>query len=158
MKTAYLMGEHPTWPARGAAVVGLTARDGIRFRAKRQFPPGSAKHDGALRAAVGWLGLTHQVTGCQGSSKGFSLLRGWLPAYPETTGYVLGTLLEYAARTGEDGWVRDAVDMGDWEITVRRDDGGVVEGAVGTIDRSVVFNTGMVLHGWRKAPFRIHRD
>ena len=37
--------------------------------------------------------------------------------------------------------------MGDWEIEVQRSDGGVLEGSVGSADRSIVFNTGMVQHG-----------
>ena len=39
--------------------------------------------------------------------------------------------------------------MGDWERRIQEPDGGIMEGAVGTVPRrSVVFNTGMVLHGW----------
>jgi hypothetical protein len=103
-----------------------------------------------LERAIAWLCRTHDVTGRQGSSKGFHLLRGWLPAYPETTGYVLGTLLEYAARRGDgDEELRArAREMGDWEIAVQNADGGVMEGTVDRKLPSVAFNTGMVLHGW----------
>jgi hypothetical protein len=106
--------------------------------------------DGALRAAIGWLCRSHDVTGRAGSSKGFSLVRGWLPAYPETTGYVIGTLLEYARRAGgAPDLVQRALEMGTWEATVQHPDGGVMEGHVETSpQRSIVFNTGMVLHGW----------
>ena len=39
--------------------------------------------------------------------------------------------------------------MGDWEQRIQGHDGGIMEGAMGTVPRrSVVFNTGMVLHGW----------
>jgi hypothetical protein len=39
--------------------------------------------------------------------------------------------------------------MGDWERDIQEPDGGVMEGAVGSGPRrSIVFNTGMVLHGW----------
>jgi hypothetical protein len=77
-------------------------------------------------------------------------VHGWLPAYPETTGYVLGTLLEYARRTeGRPDLIERAIQMGQWEQDVQEPDGGIMEGHVETRPRrSIVFNTGMVLHGW----------
>jgi hypothetical protein len=104
----------------------------------------------ALEQAITWLGRTHDATGRQGSSKGFSLLRGWLPAYPETTGYVIGTLLSYAARHGgRPDLVQRAREMGDWEQRIQGAGGGIMEGAIDNLPRrSIVFNTGMVLHGW----------
>ncbi len=128
----------------------LVLRDAVRTVASPVLPLAVGARDGALSAAVGWLCASHDVTGRQGSSKGFSLLHGWLPAYPETTGYVLGTLLEYGRRVGcAPGLIERAVQMGDWEKTVQEPDGGIMEGHVATEPRrSVVFNTGMVLHGW----------
>jgi hypothetical protein len=42
-----------------------------------------------------------------------------------------------------------AIELGRWEAEVQLEDGGVMEGTVATLPRrSVVFNTGMVLHGW----------
>jgi hypothetical protein len=39
--------------------------------------------------------------------------------------------------------------MGDWEISVQDGEGGIMEGVVGPrAPRSIVFNTGMVLHGF----------
>jgi hypothetical protein len=104
----------------------------------------------ALGDAVAWLCRTHDVTERRGSSKGFSLVHGWLPAYPETTGYVIGTLLAYADREGgRPKLVTRAREMGDWEVSIQEPDGGIMEGAIGTTPRrSIVFNTGMVLHGW----------
>ena len=128
----------------------LVLRDAGRAMASPILPLSVGAHDGALSAAIGWLCRSQDVTGRQGSSKGFSLLHGWLPAYPETTGYVLGTLLEYARRLGgASQLIERAVQMGDWEKAVQEPDGGIMEGHVATMPRrSVVFNTGMVLHGW----------
>jgi hypothetical protein len=125
-------------------------RDGGRSVAARLAPARVGAAHGALESAVGWLCASHDVTGRQGSSKGFSLLHGWRPAYPETTGYVLGTLLEYAGRAGSRAdLVQRAVEMGDWEARMQERDGGIMEGHVRTVPRrSIVFNTGMVLHGW----------
>lgn len=77
-------------------------------------------------------------------------MHGWFPAYPETTGYVIGTLLAAEPRLGgRTDLVARAHQMGAWEQTVQESDGGIMEGHVGTRPRrSVVFNTGQVLHGW----------
>jgi hypothetical protein len=138
----------PPAPARAALGAWLSLRDTASARAGTVLPPSDAP-GGSLEAALRWLRRTHAATGFRGSSKGFHLLHGWLPAYPETTGYVIGTMLAFAGREGDDGLVGEAVRMGDWEIEVQRPDGGIGEGHVEVgADRSIVFNTGMVMHGW----------
>jgi hypothetical protein len=128
----------------------VAIRDAARSAALPLVPLQVGAPDNALGAAIAWLCQSHDVTGRQGSAKGYSLVHGWLPAYPETTGYVLGTLLEYARRTGDrPDLVERAIEMGRWEVEVQEPDGGSMEGHVDTRPRrSVVFNTGMVLHGW----------
>ena len=114
-------------------------------------PPrgGEGVPDGALQAAIDWLCLTHDVTGSRGSSLGYHLLRGWLPAFPETTGYVIGTLLDHAERSGDSSLVERAREMGEWEVEVQNPDGGVMQGALRSLPgRSIAFNTGMVVFGW----------
>ena len=114
-------------------------------------PPrgGEGVPDGALQAAIDWLCLTHDVTGRRGSSLGYHLLRGWLPAFPETTGYVIGTLLDHAERSGDASLVERAREMGEWEVEVQNPDGGVMQGALRSPPgRSIAFNTGMVVFGW----------
>ena len=102
--------------------------------------------------AVAWLCRSHDATGRQGSSKGFSLLHGWLPAYPETTGYVIGTLLAYGARRGgRADLVQRAREMGDWEREIQEPDGGVMEGTIGTAPQPL----GGVQH--RHGPARLDR-
>lgn len=134
-------------PVLGGAVVG--ARDAGRRLARRNVVNRSARKSGDLESAISWLCRTHDVTGRQGSSKGFSLTAGWLPAYPETTGYLIETFLkcgQYAAVSSLRG---RAIELGEWEMRVQRRDGGVIEGTVGDlVDRPVVFNSGMVLHGY----------
>jgi hypothetical protein len=124
--------------------VGDTVRHAVR-------PPrgGEGVPAGALQAAVDWLCLTHDVTGRRGSSLGYHLLRGWLPAFPETTGYVIGTLLDHAARSHDESLVERARELGEWEVEVQNADGGVMQGALRSPPgRSIAFNTGMVVFGW----------
>jgi hypothetical protein len=136
--------------ASHATMATLLLRDAGRAGLETVVAPVVGVPANALENAVAWLCRTHDVTGRRGSSKGFSLLRGWLPAYPETTGYVIGTLLSAARRWGDrPELVRHARDMGDWETEVQNSDGGIKEGDIVHGDaRSIVFNTGMVLHGW----------
>jgi hypothetical protein len=140
----------PSVLARPVAAAALASRDGGRVLAHSVLPSRTGAAEDALDAAIAWLCRTHDVTGRLGSSKGFSLVRGWLPAYPETTGYVIGTLLAYARRCGgRADLVERAREMGDWGRALQQRDGGVMEGTVGgAARRSIVFNTGMVLHGW----------
>jgi hypothetical protein len=126
-------------------------RDAGRYaRDRRGRRSGALDADTALDEAVAWLCRSHDATGRRGSSKGYSLLHGWMPAYPETTGYVLGTLLEYGERSGgRPDLAARAREMGSWEAEVQEPDGGIMEGHVETEPRrSIVFNTGQVLHGW----------
>jgi hypothetical protein len=130
--------------ALSTSAVGDTVRSALR-------PPhgGDGVPPGALEATIDWLCLTHDVTGRRGSSLGYDLLRGWRPAFPETTGYVIGTLLDHAARSGDESLVARAREMGEWEIEVQNTDGGVMQGALRTPPgRSIAFNTGMVVFGW----------
>ena len=132
-----------------AAVPYRVVADTVASRVEPLLPSSRHTAPDALPRAVAWLCRSHDVTGRRGSSKGFSLLRGWLPAYPETTGYVIGTLLDYQRCSDGDGDLAlRAREMGEWEIEVQNPDGGVREGTVDRSRPSVVFNTGMVIHGW----------
>jgi uncharacterized protein YyaL (SSP411 family) len=129
---------------RYRGLVGLAVADALGGRGH-----GRGATSGAIDAGVRWLCRTHDVTGRRGSAKGFSLLHGWLPAYPETTGYVIGTLLDHGRRVADGSYAERARELGDWEIEVQNADGGVMEGAVrAPPTSSVVFNTGMVVHGF----------
>lgn len=136
--------------ARYFILSALPLRDAARSLVARVVPPRVGVSDGALPAAIAWLCRSHDATRRRGSSKAFTLLHGWLPAYPETTGYVIGTLLEYARRAGgRSDLIERALQMGRWEKEIQASDGGIMEGHVETMPRrSIVFNTGMVLHGW----------
>ncbi len=100
-----------------------------------------------LRSAMDWLGRSQDVSGCGGLSAGYSFRRGWLPPYPETTGYAIATFLRYAQRTDDNSWLERAVRAGDWEIDIQLPEGGV-RGGQGINDGPVVFNTGQVMLGW----------
>lgn len=100
-----------------------------------------------LRTAMEWLCKSQDITGCGGSSAGYSFDRGWLPPYPETTGYIIPTFLHYASLSGNSGYLERAKMMGDWEIEIQLPSGGI-RGGVGINEYPIVFNTGQVILGW----------
>jgi uncharacterized protein YyaL (SSP411 family) len=132
---------------RLVALPYIAARDTAQKRSRGgAAPPPPA--DGSMAAAARWLCRTHDVTGRRGSAQGYSLLKGWAPAFPETTGYIVGTLINYGAITGDPSYLVRAREMADWEIEIQAPDGGIMQGVVGGGGPTITFNTGMVLHGF----------
>lgn len=127
----------------------LAAKDMLDVATVRLRPQQQQMWDESIDAGIRWLCLAHDVTNRQGVAHSLSLLHGWGPPFPETTGYILQTLLDYGRRTAEPELVERARQMGDWEIEVQNPNGGVIHGLyTGKRKPSSVFNTGMVLHGW----------
>jgi len=100
-----------------------------------------------LRETMAWLCRAQDVAGYGGVSAGYYFADGWLPPYPETTGYIIETFLDYAAFTCDHSYFDRAVRMGDWETTIQLPSGGVRAG-IGLNDEPIVFNTGQVILGW----------
>jgi len=101
--------------------------------------------------AMDWLLRAHDRTGNKGVSQGFHFYHGWLPAYPETTGYIIETFYGYADRSGRPGFKECAQSMADWLCTVQEDDGSI-PGV--TLREGLVFDTGQVLFGLCEASRR----
>jgi hypothetical protein len=111
-------------------------------------------------AAVAWLLRAQQGTEDRGVSMGYYPLDpeaaprgGWMPSYPETTGYIIQTLLAYAERNARKDLVERAMEMARWEIGIQMHDGAVMGGHLRPPEerRAAAFNTGMVLQGWTAA-------
>ncbi|MCX6545045.1 MAG: hypothetical protein NTV05_11635 [Acidobacteria bacterium] len=101
-----------------------------------------------LREAIDWLRRAQDAGNDRGFSYGTRLGGGFLPSYPETTGYIIPTLLRAAdARSNADLEER-AIEAADWEIDVQMTCGAVMAGRVTEKPRPAVFNTGQVLLGW----------
>lgn len=136
----------PETVRRPMTAAGIALGDTARWPFRRRSPSPSPT---AIDKAVDYLLRTHDATGRNGCSRGYSLIGGWAPAFPETTGYIIGTLLAYQARSERGGLLERAREMGDWEIEVQGGDGGIMEGMITQVPKnSIAFNTGMVMHGW----------
>lgn len=130
--------------------------EGERLEASLAAADSREDTDSRLAAAVGWVLRAQRATPDPGVSLGYfplDLTGGWHPSYPETTGYLITSLLAYAAQYQRSD-VRDAaLAMAHWEVDVQMESGAVQGGAVVTRDRQTpaAFNTGMVLDGWCSA-------
>jgi uncharacterized protein YyaL (SSP411 family) len=105
-------------------------------------------------AAAKWLFAAHDATCDGGVSYGYfpvSKSKGWDAAsYPETTGYIVTTLIQYARRTKELEAIDRSHRMALWEAEVQMPSGAVQGGKVTAPDKQTPasFNTGMVLDGF----------
>lgn len=145
-----------------------------RFRALRGHPalnPGAlleswrerrghpvADHRAHLGAAVEWLVQAQDATPDDGFSRSYVMAwhpyfrrRGWLPSYPETTGYIIPTLFAAAHALGRLDLAARAERAARWEVTIQLSSGAVRGGVIGEPESPAVFNTGQVLFGWLAA-------
>lgn len=103
-----------------------------------------------LETALDWLCRAQDACPEGGVSAGYFLGRGWAPPYPETTGYIIPTLLRGAALLGRPELIERAVRLGDWERAIQLTD-GAVRGGRSRLEAApypIVFNTGQVVFGW----------
>src|SRR5438094_415286 len=117
-----------------------------------------AVHRPHLLAALEWLERAQDATGAGGFARGYSLAwspyfksRGWQPAYPETTGYIIPTLYEAARRLNRPDLASRAERAARWEVEIQLPSGAVRGGVMGERTSPAVFNTGQVLFGWLAA-------
>ncbi|MHC4180919.1 MAG: hypothetical protein ACYSWU_25765, partial [Planctomycetota bacterium] len=82
-------------------------------------------------------------------SHSYLLGRGWAPSYPETTGYIIPTLLNWFKVAANVEAKQRALEMADWECEIQLKDGAVMGSVVTSAPpKPVVFNTGQVIFGW----------
>jgi uncharacterized protein YyaL (SSP411 family) len=125
----------------------------IRFMAADLQDGRSGRHNAAgdldshLDATMGWLCRAQDAYAPGGVSIDYSLMHGWRPGYPETTGYIIPTFVKYAALSGNDDYLKRAIRMADWELSIQEPDGSFKGGPWGSGLGSFVFDTGQILFG-----------
>ncbi|MGH7396395.1 MAG: hypothetical protein ACRELW_02565 [Candidatus Rokuibacteriota bacterium] len=100
-----------------------------------------------LAEAARWILRAQAATPDTGVSGGYSFEDGWIASYPETTGYIIPTLLDYAAYAGESIYRDHALSMARWELGVQLESGGFPGHFVDRAHPPVVFNTGQIIFG-----------
>lgn len=117
----------------------------------RRVETAPQRHEVHLAAAVDWLCRAQDVRDGQGDaggvSAGWSFEDGWLPSYPETTGYIIETLLEASRVLGRPELVERARRMIEWELSIQQPDGAFPGHFGEPGSRPVIFNTGQIMHG-----------
>ena len=133
------------------------AKDFVPFLSNAVRPIQGETQERAL-AAVSWLLRAQAATPDDGVSLGYfpcepDHSNGWRPSYPETTGYIIPSLLEFSERFKDLEVRQRALRMAIWETKVQMASGAVQGGPVGAPEGQApaVFNTGMVLHGYTAA-------
>ena len=106
-----------------------------------------------VQAAADWLLRSQAANTDGGVSLGYfpcdGEANGWRASYPETTGYIMTTMLNVARRFAAPKYRHAALRMGYWEIAIQMASGAVQGGPVVAPDKqtAAAFNTGMVLDG-----------
>ena len=139
-------------PLRSAKEYVLLPAEAKRERQhdRAGLPDCDPEIDRAIGEAMAWLGLAQDSSSTNdgGVARHYSLIDGWGPSYPETTGYIIPTMLTYSHVKNDEVLSQRARRMLDWLRAIQLPDGGF---QAGTVDaRPVVpttFNTGQILLG-----------
>lgn len=104
-----------------------------------------------LRAAIDWLCRAQDRRVGQsdegGVSAGWSFEDGWLPSYPETSGYIIETFIAAEKFSAIPGLVERAHRIIDWELSIQNTDGSFPGHFGESESKPVIFNTGQIMHG-----------
>src|SRR6476646_2381191 len=101
-------------------------------------------------AALDWLGTAqdNSLSNDGGIARDYSLVSGWRASYPETSGYIVPTLLRGCPGYSNEPWRERARAVLDWLVSIQLEGGGFQGGVIGqTPVVPVTFNTGQILIG-----------
>lgn len=115
-----------------------------------QKPNDDALH---LQRVIEWIDQSC-VYGKGGSASHYSLLKGWLHPFPETTGYIIPTLFDYASFSKNKKYTEIAVKLTDWLCKVQLDNGACMQGNYDEAKGKtapIIFNTGQNMLGFVRA-------
>lgn len=120
-----------------------TIKDFLKLKRTKKFKP----LDEYIQAAMEWLCMAQDVNSDGGVSLRYSFIKGWDASYPETTGYIIPTFLNYANLTKKVEYFQRAVRMANWLLSIQKEDGSFNGGPIGSGYDSFVFDTGQILFG-----------
>ena len=75
------------------------------------------------------------------------LPRAGCPPYPETSGYIIPTLLQLAKIYPDRDYTGTALKLGDFLVDMQGKEGGFAGREVGVLNTPIIFDTGMILLG-----------
>ena len=104
----------------------------------------------AVADCLSWLGTAQDRSASAdgGVARHFSIKKGWATSYPETTGYIVTTMLDGRHDPDPAGSRRRAIRMLDWLVSIQFPEGGFQGGTIGQQPVvPVTFTTGQILMG-----------
>ncbi len=124
------------------------------MRGKLNIPYRADTAQEHLGAAVNWLCAAQDGTNDDGVSAFYDVRMGvWCPSYPETTGYIIPTMLDYAELVDSDVLRQRALRMARWLLTLQLELGAFPIGPLWPDweRKPIVFDTGQILFGMVRA-------
>ena len=116
----------------------------------RRAPEPPPEASTLIEACLRWLAQTQDRSRSSdgGAARDFSLVGGWASSYPETTGYIIPTLIACRSRLPDLDLAGRARRMLDWLVRIQLSSGGFQGGRIDApIVVPVTFNTGQILLG-----------
>lgn len=138
---------------RRRAGAAITSRARQVAVADRRGAGSDAGNQRILEAIAEWLCDAQDLSRTKdgGVARDFSLLKGWNSSYPETSGYIVPTLINL-------GLEERARRCLDWLVSIQFPEGGFQGGMVDQTPRiPVTFNTGQILLGLADGASRLDR-
>ncbi len=117
---------------------------------KRGLPAADPGPEAVIAACTAWLcaAQDHSASHDGGVARDFSLQKGWSTSYPETTGYIIPTVIALAGRNKDPLLHARARRMLDWCVAIQFEEGGFQGGKIDATPKvPVTFNTGQILLG-----------
>ena len=111
-----------------------------------------------LKETANWICRAQDSSSDSGVARAYKAAKykghgqhGWQASYPETTGYIIPTMLALANSLPDPSYASRAIKMADWEIDIQMKSGAVMGSIVTAAPSPAVFNTGQVIFGWLAA-------
>ncbi len=127
--------------------------EAARAESKRELRTGARQDvpiDDAVTEALAWIARAqdNSTSADGGVARHYSLISGWGPSYPESTGYIVPTIIREARAQGDANLLDRARTMLDWLASIQMSSGGFRGGAIDSSPVvAVTFNTGQILLG-----------
>jgi len=121
-----------------------------RARDRAGLPAKDPGADAVVQECMAWLkrAQDRSASADGGVARDYSLLRGWATSYPETTGYIVPTFIDYGRTRSDGDALARARRMLDWFVAIQLPGGGFQGGRIdSTPVVPVTFNTGQILIG-----------
>ncbi|MBD3636683.1 MAG: terpene cyclase/mutase family protein [Crocinitomicaceae bacterium] len=100
-----------------------------------------------LKKAAEWI-LQSQKVNPDGGSASHLDRTGWLPSFPETTGYIIPSMLKYCKYSGDTLYRESAIKMGEFLLKQQLENGAYQGGNLSAEKKvPTIFNTGQIIFG-----------